>query len=341
MAGKEKGTELMIEGSARGNPSPGVEALTVRELSPWAPEIVAVLRQMGVPVDGHENMSLLFLCEEAGIDPVNVFQALSSPNSIIDQGTIQVKSLKIISGKNKKGRQEPVKELVIKTGEIVALVGPTGSGKSQMLSDVESLARGDSPSRRTILVNGVEPPEDLRWSSSVRPIALISQSMSFLLDLTVGEFLEMHIASKASDDSEKLKMRVINAACTLCGEPFGLEHQIVSLSGGQSRTLMIADAVLVSKAPIILVDEIENAGIDRDKAMKFLVGEGKISLVATHDPLLALRANKRVVLENGAMKKVVVRSKEELAVLSWLEKRKVENTTIRDQLRSGQQLSIP
>ncbi len=331
----------MIGGSARGNPSPGVETLTVRELKPWAPEIVPVLRQMGVPVQGNENVSLAFLCEEAGIDPADVLQAISAPEPIAEQDTMQVKSLHIIAGKDKKGRQEPVKELVIRTGEIVALVGPTGSGKSQILSDVESLAWGDSPSGRMILVNGEAPSEALRWSPFLRPIAQISQSMSFLLDLTVGEFIEMHIASKAPDDSESLKARVINAACALCGEPFGPENPIVSLSGGQSRTLMIADAVLVSKAPIILVDEIENAGIDRDKALKFLVGEGKISLIATHDPLLALRAERRVVLKNGAMHNVVERSEQELAILAWLEKREGENTALRNEMRSGRRLSIP
>lgn len=330
-----------MKGSARGNPVPGVEALTVEELVPWAPEIVTVLRQMGVSVDGQEHMSLMFLCEEAGLTPADVFEALSPVEPAAEVAAVRVESVKIIGGKDKTGNREPVAELEIRSGEIVALVGPTGSGKSQILADVESLARGDSPSGRSILVNGEDPPDELRWSPSLRPIAQISQNMSFLLDLTVGEFLEIHIASKSDRNDDTLVARVIDAACTLCGEPFGLDHQIVSLSGGQSRTLMIADAVLVSDSPIILIDEIENAGIDRDKAMKFLVGEGKIALVATHDPLLALRADRRVVLQSGAMKKVITRSDEELGLLTWLEERAKENAILREKMRGGQPMSIP
>ena len=61
----------MIEGSARGNPNPGVESLSVSELSAWAPDIVKILKQMGVSIEGNEDSSLDFLCEEAGIEKPN------------------------------------------------------------------------------------------------------------------------------------------------------------------------------------------------------------------------------------------------------------------------------
>ncbi|MFC2130779.1 radical SAM protein [Bacteroidota bacterium] len=328
----------MIDGSARGNISPGVESLSVKELSLWAPGIIRILSRMGITVNGNEESSLSFICEEAGVSHIEVIQMLSTVEPEEEYEIYQVNTLKIKSGKDKSGNPEPVDELIINAGEVVAIVGPTGSGKSQMLSDVESLACGDSPSGRTIFLDGKLPDDELRWSPSIRPVAQISQSMNFLLDISVEEFLEMHLASRASEDAETLKHRVVEAACTLCGEPFGLQHQIVSLSGGQSRALMIADAALVSSAPIILVDEIENAGIDRNKAMKFLVGEGKISLVATHDPLLALRANRRIILKNGAMSKVFEKSAKEKTSLSWLEKRDSETMSLRENLRQGKRL---
>lgn len=329
----------MIEGSARGNPNPGVESLSVKELSAWAPDIVKILRQMGVAVEGNEDSSLVFLCEEAGIETSDVIDALTNPETVSSEKPIEASSLKIRSGNDKNGNPENLKELVVRRGEIVALVGPTGSGKSQLLSDVESLVRGDSPSKRKIYLDGKLPPEELRWSPSIRPVAQISQSMNFLLDLSVEEFINMHLTSRTSSGSSTITRRVIDAACTLCGEPFGPENQIVSLSGGQSRALMIADVAIISKAPIILVDEIENAGIDRDKAMEFLVGEGKISLVATHDPLIALRADKRVVLKNGAMVKVINRSKDESHALSRIEQSQKEIMILRDSLRAGNLLS--
>lgn len=330
----------MIEGSARGNPAPGVESLSVKELTAWAPDIIKVLRQMGVSVDGNENSSLDFLCEDAGIDTSDVINALSISEVGPAQRPVEVSSLKIEAGNDKNGKPETLKDLTVKAGEIVALVGPTGSGKSQMLSDVESLVRGDSPSGRKIYLDGELAPEDLRWSPSTRPVAQISQSMNFLLDLSVGDFIDMHILSRTSEESREKIERVVDAACTLCGEPFDPDNQIVSLSGGQSRALMIADVAIISNAPIILIDEIENAGIDRDRAIKFLVGQRKISLIATHDPLIALRADKRLVLKNGAMVKVIERAEKEAEVLNWFEERHRETMVLRESLRAGKLLSI-
>ncbi|MCD8568309.1 MAG: hypothetical protein LRY50_08180 [Geovibrio sp.] len=76
------------------------------------------------------------------------------------------------------------------------------------------------------------------------------------------------------------------------GEKFKPDTPVTSLSGGQSRALMIADTAFLSKSPVVLVDEIENAGIDRKKALELLVKEEKLVLMATHDPILALMGSK-------------------------------------------------
>ena len=46
---------------------------------------------------------------------------------------------------------------MLKTGNIVSIVGPTGSGKSRLLGDIECLAQGDTPTKRQILLNGKVP----------------------------------------------------------------------------------------------------------------------------------------------------------------------------------------
>jgi len=66
----------------------------------------------------------------------------------------KVESITLLPGYNKKGEKEGYEELVIKSGEIVAIVGPTGSGKSRLLADIEWGAQGDTPTKRTVLVNG-------------------------------------------------------------------------------------------------------------------------------------------------------------------------------------------
>ena len=76
-------------------------------------------------------------------------------------------------------------------------------------------------------------------------------------------------------------------------------------SGGQSRALMIADVIYLSASPVVLIDEIENAGIDRVKAVYPLLNKEKIVLIAIHDPLLALSCDRRIVIKNGGIADVV------------------------------------
>ena len=122
----------------------------------------------------------------------------------------------------------------------------------------------------------------------------------------------------------------------MAGEKFELSTPITSLSGGQSRALMIADTAILSKSPIVLIDEIENAGIDRERALDLLVGEEKIVLMATHDPILALMGDKRIVIKNGGIHKVIETSDEEQNLLADLERMDSVVQKMRNRLREGE-----
>jgi len=100
--------------------------------------------------------------------------------------------------------------------------------------------------------------------------------------------------------------------------------------------LMIADTAILSKSPIILIDEIENAGIDRKRALDLLVGEEKIVLMATHDPILALMGDKRIVIKNGGIHKVIETSDEERKLLGDLERMDAVVQNMRTRLRQGE-----
>ncbi len=316
-----------------------METLSVRDLAEWAPTLPSVLEELGVRVRGNEEATLGYVCEEAGLDPATVLEALGDAGPAPSAEPAPVSRLELLGGRDKGGRPEPVARLVAAAGEVVALVGPTGSGKTRLLADVDALAAGDSPSGRRVLLDGSPPDDEARDTAAVRPVAWITQSMQLLLDLSVGDFVELHASTRGRGDAGELPAEVLDAACTLCGEPFGLATPLASLSGGQSRALMIADALLVSRTPILLVDEIENAGIDRARAHGLLVGQGKIVLIATHDPLFALRADRRVVLARGAMQQVLDHSGEEEAVLERLDGWDRELAGLRDALRSGRRLA--
>jgi ABC-type lipoprotein export system ATPase subunit len=251
----------------------------------------------------------------------------------------KVRSLTILPGHDKSGTMEGFKELTVETSQIISIVGPTGSGKSRLLADIEWTAQKDTPTGRSILINGQVPDMKWRYSSNNKLVAQLSQNMNFVMDLTVRDFLRMHAESRMVQDPQSVIDRIVAAANDLAGEKFELSTPVTSLSGGQSRALMIADTAILSASPIVLIDEIENAGIDRKKALKLLVTSDKIVLMATHDPLLALMADKRIVIKNGGINHVIYTSEEEKQLLDKLEKMDSLIQTARQELRSGNTLS--
>ena len=63
---------------------------------------------------------------------------------------LNLASLTLTAGRDKSGRPEKT-DIHFRPGRITALLGPTGSGKSRFLGDIESLAAGDTPTGRTLI----------------------------------------------------------------------------------------------------------------------------------------------------------------------------------------------
>jgi ABC-type lipoprotein export system ATPase subunit len=247
---------------------------------------------------------------------------------------MKIDSITIIGGYNKIGEKEPVERIDIKRGEIFGVVGATGSGKSSLIGDIEQLSQSDTFSKRKILVNGEEPSYEDRTNPRKKMVAQLSQNMNFLADMSVGDFLSLH--AKCRGASDKCVNAVIKLANTLTGEPIRKDHELTILSGGQSRALMVADVAIISDSPIVLIDEIENAGIRKHDALKVLSGHGKIVMVVTHDPVLALMTDRRVVMKNGGMDKVVGTSEAEKSLSKKLNKVDEFMLSLRDKVRHGE-----
>jgi len=250
----------------------------------------------------------------------------------------KVSEVTITGGRAKDGSPEPVTELTVKVGEVICIVGPTGSGKSRLLADIEWVARGDTPTGRHVTINGQVPDDKWRFSSEFKLVAQLSQNMNFVMDLSVEEFLNLHAESRQAADPQEKIQRIWNWANELAGEPFAFDTPVTSLSGGQSRALMIADTAVLSSSPVVLIDEIENAGIDRQQALDILIREEKIVLMATHDPILALMGDRRVIINNGAMQKVIEPSEKEKANLIELRALDEKLMGLRHRLRMGERL---
>ncbi len=244
-----------------------------------------------------------------------------------------IKSISILPGQNKEGIKEKFDRIDISEGEIVGIVGPTGSGKSALIDDIEQLAQADRTTHRKILINSKVPNPDLRYDPKKKLIAQLSQNMNFIADMNVDEFLKLH--SKCRGKNPDIIDKVIYYANKLTGEPIKKEMSLTVLSGGQSRSLMVADVALVSDSPIVLIDEIEYAGIKKHDAMKLLAGDGKIVLVVTHDPLLALLTQRRIIMQNGGFKEILQTTIEETNICDQLYQIDKELFKIREMVRKG------
>lgn len=249
----------------------------------------------------------------------------------------KINSVTIVGGCDKSGHPENI-ELVLRPGDVVSVVGPTGSGKSRLLGDVEWLAQGDTPTQRKILIDNQAPPLQWRFSLEHKLVAQLSQNMNFVMDLSVEEFIRMHGESRLIGDMDEKMALILKKANLLAGEPLAADMPVTALSGGQSRALMIADTAFLSASPIVLIDEIENAGIDRKTAVELLIKNEKIVLMATHDPVLALRAARRVVVRNGGMVKIHHTTPEEKKRLDGLERLNARLMHYRELLRKGEEI---
>lgn len=249
---------------------------------------------------------------------------------------MEIDQITIIGGINKLGVPEPIENLTIRKGEIYGIVGPTGSGKSQLISDIEQLAQNDTTTNRQILINNHVPEYSFRTDPRKKMVAQLSQNMNFCADMPVNAFLKLH--AKCRGQQKVNISKIISLANSLTGEPLDEKDNLTALSGGQTRALMVADVAVISESPIVLVDEIENAGIRKNEALEMLSGNGKIILVVTHDPVLALATQKRIVMKQGGMQKIITGTCQEHNVARQLGEIDQVILNLRESVRNGQQL---
>ncbi len=314
-----------------------LETLTVEVLLDRWPFVEQQLADNGLA--GIADKPGVRLAELLGADQLKDLEGfIAAMEDFLGTDAQKVREVTITGGRAKDGSPEPVSELTVKVGEVICIVGPTGSGKSRLLADIEWVARGDTPTGRHVMINGQVPGDKWRFSAENKLVAQLSQNMNFVMDLTVAEFLAMHAESRQAVDAEEKSRRIWTWANELAGEPFAFDTPVTSLSGGQSRALMIADTAVLSASPVVLIDEIENAGIDRQQALDILIREEKIVLMATHDPILALMGDRRVIINNGAMQKVIEPSVDERANLIELRALDDRLMKLRHRLRMGERL---
>jgi ABC-type lipoprotein export system ATPase subunit len=73
-----------------------------------------------------------------------------------------IETITILGGRNRAGEPEAVERIDMKMGDVVSIVGPTGSGKTTLINDLELFADANTQTGRRMLINGQRPPLEYR-----------------------------------------------------------------------------------------------------------------------------------------------------------------------------------
>lgn len=191
-------------------------------------------------------------------------------------------------------------DLHIRKGQTVAIVGPSGAGKTTLINLIPVFYRAQ---QGVVRINGL-PNTDYTLGSLRMHVGMVSQD-NFLFDATVRENIAYAQPDAQMDTVEKVARmayahdfitRLDNGYETLIGE------RGVKLSGGQKQRITIARALL-KNPPLLILDEATSA-LDTEserivqKALENLM-ENRTSVVIAHRLSTVLGADKIVVMEAG------------------------------------------
>ena len=193
--------------------------------------------------------------------------------------------------------------LSIKPGETVALVGPSGSGKSSL---IHLLARFYHPDSGEITLDG-HPLESLTLESLRRQISLVSQNVVLFND-TVAANIAYGRADRVSPADIERAAQAAHAMEFIRALPQGLDTQIgengAKLSGGQRQRIAIARAIL-KDAPVLLLDEATSAlDTESERAVQAALEtlmRGRTTIVIAHRLSTVEKADRIAVLSQGRL----------------------------------------
>ena len=202
--------------------------------------------------------------------------------------------------------------LKIKEGELVALVGPSGSGKSSLLY---LLALLDEPTNGKIILNNIDTnkltnikKDEIRRKN----ISIIFQDNNLLTDFTAIENVKMPLIIKSeSKEIIKKKAEKILKELKILDRSNHFPNQ---LSGGEQQRVAIARA-LISETNVILADE-PTGNLDYKTSKEIfslflkLKKLKKTIIFATHNRELANRADYKLFISDGNIKRVDARQKQ-------------------------------
>jgi putative ABC transport system ATP-binding protein len=195
--------------------------------------------------------------------------------------------------------------LTIPDGQMVAVQGPTGGGKSTLLQMLGAL---DRPSSGEVLLGGStlsKLGDNALAEIRAREIGFVFQSFNLIPTLTAQENVETALAPLGMPGSERRSKAQDALASVGLGDRF--THRPAELSGGQQQRVAIARALV--KSPDVLLADEPTGALDeetRDEIMQLLEGfwseKGLTLVIVTHDTAVARRAERRLHIKGGTVR---------------------------------------
>jgi ATP-binding cassette subfamily B protein len=190
--------------------------------------------------------------------------------------------------------------LRIPAGKTVAIVGPTGSGKSTLVSLIPRLY--DAP-EGSVLIDGV-PITEVPLQTLRRHIGFVPQE-TFLFSQSVGENIKFG-ASRAGEVEVERAAEISHILPEIRGFPKGFDTMVgergLTLSGGQKQRTAISRAVIRDPRVLILDDALSNVDTyTEEKILRHLteVMAGRTTLLISHRVSTIRNADEIVVLQDG------------------------------------------
>ena len=192
-------------------------------------------------------------------------------------------------------------DLTVEEGEFVTIIGPSGSGKSTLMNQLGCL---DQPTGGRYRLEGEDVAslnEEQLSHIRRKTIGFVFQGFHLLPGLTALENVELPLYYQRIPALERRRMAL--EALDRVGLSHRAEHLPAQMSGGQQQRTAIARAI-APRPPLILADE-PTGNLDRQagaqimELLRQLWQEGRTLILITHDPDIAAKAPRTVVIRDG------------------------------------------